>query len=302
MILLSFTIGEGANLRPAYSSIGRLTKVFTEKTYQDTLAKGDVHELKEACINFAKISASQRLRELSIRLKTNALSTKDFDTNIAFAEALMACKAPLAAMKILDRLPPPPSLKARRHWLVLSWQAASAGLDHSKASLALRKLVQGDLKKLEQEYLVIGVGKDGFTYKRSALDVLAEHERSLGNWNEASMVMLSGRSQGALGARRLMLAAQTLGPATKNQQKKLLDKAEKMAVSDKAWWLVKDILKLRLTLGNSSKLETMNIRDRLEGLAKNLDDNYTVLEIIRLDDNRKNEGSLFKNHLSPNKW
>ena len=66
----------------------------------------------------------------------------------ANAEALMSCGAPEAAAVVLNRYLPRVG-DERRQWLLLRWRAAAAALDHRQAALALRRLVDGNLKALD---------------------------------------------------------------------------------------------------------------------------------------------------------
>ena len=68
--------------------------------------------------------------------------------------ALLACRAPGSARRVLTAtaLAPAPN----GGWLLLSWQAASAALDHEAAVLALRRLADGDLMRLEALRVEVG--------------------------------------------------------------------------------------------------------------------------------------------------
>ena len=93
---------------------------------------------------------------------------------------------------VLNRISPGAG-DQRRQWLSLRWQAAAAALDHRQASLALRRLVNGDLVALASLELVNG---------RRGLDQLAEHEAAIGRMNEAAAVLLMAPNPARLGQGR----------------------------------------------------------------------------------------------------
>ena len=121
--------------------------------------------------------------------------------------------------------------------------AGSGGsADHRQAALALRRLVQGDLAALESEELPGGNG----------LERLAEHEAASGRPQAAVDALLSGRSTGVAGARRLGRAAEFLGQmelleTEAGQADQLLEEAIELALQE-AWSLAVELLQLQLRL------------------------------------------------------
>ena len=170
-------------------------------------------------------------------------------------------------------------------------------MDHPNASLALRRLSRGSLETLDQELITVGYRSDGSRLQRFALDLLAEHERLSDRCEVASKVLLAGRKSGALGAKRLSRAVQCLEGLSTDKRKDMLESALVEAKSDEAWWLVGDILRLRLMLDLSIGEDSTSTRNRLENFAKELDDRYTQLELIHLDSDREEEKTLLQNQL-----
>ncbi len=288
-----------------YSSVSRamsnekrsLSKPIPENSYEQILRNGDFLELKNACINASTFALNNRLRVLSKKLLSVAPSPKTYELVMANANAHMACKSPKTAQELLKGINPVSEIE-RRSWLILSWQAAKAAMDHSKASWALTELVEGDLEKLEKEMLTVSYSKDGVPLKLSALDLLAEHEQSIGRWDSAAMVLLAGRKSGAIGARRIALAAQLIGHLERDKRARLLDKAFNQAYSDKAWWLVEDILRLQFILALIEGDDVKSLRGKLESLAIELDDDYTLLELINSNHSLQKDPSNLRHFLS----
>ncbi len=280
----------------ASDDIRKLSEPISETSYKQILQDGGIDELLMACEDASKFSLDSRLRELSYRLTTLFPQPLPVEVVIANAQALLACKAPDSAQKILSNFSSPSGLN-RREWLIVSWQAANASMDHLNAALALRELVQGKVKELDKEQLVVSLLEDGSSLTRSALDLLADHEISLGQWESAAKVLMAGRKRGSVGVRRMALASQLLERLSDDQRQSMLEIALENAAKDKAWWLASDILKLQLILDIKAGGEGVVLRNRLEKLAKELDDSYTLWEIISTDVSRKEEAARLKNQL-----
>ncbi|MDP6833999.1 MAG: hypothetical protein QGG94_02440, partial [Prochlorococcaceae cyanobacterium ETNP1_MAG_9] len=182
-------------------------------------------------------------------------------------------------------------------WSTLYWQASNALMDHGNSALALRRLSAGNLQNLDQELIVVGYRADGAPLKRLALDLLAEHERLSGRCASSAKVLLAGRQTGSLGAKRLVRAIQCLEELSMDKRNNLIEKALVEAQSDQAWWLVGDILRLQLMLDLAAGEDAVIIKERLGNFAKELDDRYTQLELIRIDSNGEDEKTLLENQL-----
>ena len=291
-------------LFPSQISIGRTSDAFSEKIPyllaevggKQKLDHQNIPYLRAGCIDAAKSSSDRRLRELGDELMRVSLVKNSFEFGIEIAEALLVCKAPDNAQKVLMGIIPISSPQ-QKIWSILSWQASNAVMDHVKASFALRKLSGGNLQKLDEELITVGYRADGSPLKRLALDLLAEHERLIGRCDSAARVLLAGRLSGAMGAKRLARAAQCLKDLNMQKRKDLLELALAEAKADQAWWLVGDILRLQLVLDLAMGEDAKSTRDRLESFAKELDDRYTQLELIRFDPNREDEKTRLKNQL-----
>ena len=288
---------------PSQISIVRASKPHNEKNFYlmvnaDIPSKLDyenIAEIKAGCVEAVSSSLDERLRKSSEKLML--LQEEDsFDWKIDRAEVLLVCKAPGMAQQVLQAIIPSNRLEQRR-WSILYWKASNALMDHMNAAFALRRLSEGNLQKLDEELMIVGYRSDGSPLKRSALDLLAEHERLTGHCETAAKVLLAGRKTGALGAKRLALAVQCLEELTLAQRLDLLEKALLEAQSDQAWWLVGDILRLQLILDSSMGEDSLIIRERLENFAKEIDDRYTQLELLRLDSKKEEEKTLMENQL-----
>ena len=174
----------------------------SEEAFETVLEKGGINQLSVACADSDRFGLQERLRLLRNRLMVVAPSPQPFAVVMANARALMACKAPDSTQIVLSRFGPGPGWQ-RREWLLLSWQSASAALDQERAVLALRRLADGDLTRLETELLIVGQSDEGLPLTRSALDLLANHEIAAGRPEAAVTVLLAGRTPGVVASRRL---------------------------------------------------------------------------------------------------
>ena len=182
---------------------------------------------------------------------------------------------------MLSRFGPGPGSQ-RREWLLLSWQAASAALDQDRAVLALRRLADGDLTRLDTELLIVGQSEDGLPLTRSALDLLANHELAAGRPEEAVTVLLAGRTPGVVASRRLGQAAELLAPLDLERSDLLLEAALDQAAAEQAWGLAEDLLRLQLRLALQQGGDADRPRERLHRLASRVDDLFTLLELEQI--------------------
>ena len=250
--------------------------------YQQMLLEGDVVQLGNACSDAARFGLNARLKQLRDRLMVVAPAPQPFAVVMANTRALLACKSPGSARRVLSRFGPGTDAQ-RREWLVLSWRTAAAAHDHEAAVLALRRLAAGDLAQLEAVQLELSTDADGVPVTRSALDQLADHEAALNRIDRAAAVALSGGSSGVEGARRLAQAALWLEALGQNDATALLETALDQAAAAQAWSLAEDLLTLQLRLERKAGGDGARPRQRLERLAARVDDRYTLWQLLQDD-------------------
>jgi hypothetical protein len=228
-----------------------------EERFQQWLLESDLQQLERGCTD-PLIGRQQEIRDRLLVLHT---APDSFELVVANATALLTCGSPDSAARVLNRISPAVG-EERRRWLRLRWQAAAAGLDHREAALALRRLVNGDLIALAS--LELGDGRLG-------LDQLAEHEAALGRQQEAAAVLLL-----APNAQRLAQAADWLAGADATAADQLLEQALDQAAADQAWGLAVELLELQLRLQLAAGGDGARPRQRLQRLAAQLDDRYSL--------------------------
>ena len=248
------------------------------ETFEMVLENGGISELSMACADADTFGMPERLRLLRDRLMLVAPTPQPFDVVMANARALMVCKAPDSTQIVLSRFGPAPGSQ-RRAWLLLSWRAASAAFNQESAVLALRRLADGDLKRLDREMLVVGQSDEGLSLTRSALDLLAKHELAAGRPEEAVNVLLAGRTPGVVASRRLGLVAELLAPLDSQRSALLLESALDQAAVEQAWGLAEELLRLQLRLALENGGDVDRPRERLRRLATRVDDRLTLLEL-----------------------
>ncbi len=295
-VLLLAGVSQAAPLNVATATSASVKEPMAEVVYRQLLREGEIPDLAAACADADLFGINARLEELRDRLMVIAPPPQPFDVVMANARALMVCRAPDSTQSVLARFGPAPG-RQRRDWLLLSWQAASAAFDHSRASLALRRLANGNLTALDFEQLTVGYGEDGLPLTRSALDLLVEHEISQGRSSEAVIVLLAGRARGTLGARRLALAAELLQDLGSDQHSTMLESALDQAAADQAWGLAEDLLRLQLKLELKAGGDGSRPRRRLERLATRLDDRHTLWQLIRADSDQQEAATLLEQEL-----
>jgi hypothetical protein len=250
--------------------------------YQQVLWEGDVVKLGDACSDAARFGLDGRLKELRDRLLQVAPSPQPLAVVMANTQALLACKAPDSARRVLSRYSPGPGPR-RQQWLLLSWRTAAAARDHEAAILALRRLAEGDLARLEALQLEFSAHAGGVPATRSALDQLADHEAALGRIDRAAAVALSGRSSGVIGARRLAQAARWLESLGQNDATTILETALDQAAMAQAWSLAEELLNIQLRMERKAGGDGARPRQRLERLASRVDDRYTLWQLLQND-------------------
>jgi len=250
--------------------------------YQQVLREGDVVQLGDACSDAARFGLGGRLKELRDRLMVVAPAPQPFAVVMANTRALLACKAPGSARRVLSRFGPGTDAQ-RQEWLVLSWRTAAAARDHEAAVLALRRLAAGDPARLASVRLDLGPDANGIAVTRSALDQLADHEAALNRIDRAAAVALSARSSGVEGARRLAQAARWLESLGQNDATTILETALDQAAAAQAWSLAEDLLNIQLRMERKAGGDGDRPRQRLERLASRVDDRYTLWQLLQDD-------------------
>ena len=231
-------------------------QLMAEERFQQWLLESDLQQLERGCTDPLIGATGGRQQEIRDRLLVLHPAPESFELVMANATALLTCGSPDSAARVLNRISPAMG-EERRRWLRLRWQAAAAGLDHREAALALRRLVNGDLIALAR--LELGDGRLG-------VDQLAEHEAALGRQGEAAAVLLL-----APNTQRLAQAAEWLAGADAAAADQLLEQA-----LDQAWGLAVELLELQLRLQLAAGGDGARPRQRLQRLAAQLDDRYSL--------------------------
>lgn len=234
--------------------------------FTEWLQQSDRQQLEQGCVNPAIGTAHARRQQIRDRLLELHPAPQPFEVVMADAMALLRCGSPDSAAVMLNRTSPG-SPEQRRRWLLLRWRAASAGLDHRQASLALRRLVEGDLQKLAG--LTLEPGRNG-------LDQLAEHEAALGHSVLAAELLLLAPSPAP---QRLGRAAEWLASEDSGRADALLEAALDQAAADQAWGLAVELLQQQLRLQRSVGLSGDRPRQRLERLSAQLGDRYGLWQL-----------------------
>ena len=144
------------------------------ESFEQLLETGDRQELVAGCRQAINLGLDQRLRLLRSALLNLNQDTSSLQVVFADTEALIACKAPDAALQVLARISPDEGPE-RQRWLLLQWRAASAGLDQRRAALALQRFAQGSAERLNNQQLTLKEPQSPgeLPLQRSALDVQA---------------------------------------------------------------------------------------------------------------------------------
>ena len=235
-----------------------------ELRFQQWLLEANLVQLEQACVDPLIGATSIRKQQIRDQLLLLHKAPQPFEQLMVAARALLTCGSPDSAAVVLNRISPGAG-DQRRQWLSLRWQAAAAALDHRQASLALRRLVNGDLVALASLELVNG---------RRGLDQLAEHEAAIGRLNEAAAVLLMAPNPARLGQ-----VAEWLATEDAEQADQLLEQALDQAAADQTWGLAVDLLQLQLRLQLAAGGDGARPRERLERLSARLDDRYTLWQL-----------------------
>ncbi len=241
--------------------------LLSEKEFADLLGDGDLEQLDAACRQSAEAGLDERLRQLQQRLLTLHPAPQPLEVVLANADVLLSCRAPNEAMDVLNRFGPAAGAE-RVQWLQLQWRAASAGLDHRRAALALERLRQESGTSLEAIALPLQRREDGTVISRSALELLALHLESRGFPRVGGELLMRARQGGLAGALRLQQAVALLAELPAPQREALLEAALDQAAAAGAWGLVAELLDTQAALPSERAVER---RLRLSG---RIDDAY----------------------------
>jgi len=279
-------IGDLLPAKPVVRKLGPTAPVvpgsMPEAQFLALLKTGDLQALNRACQEAAGFGFTQRLQLLQARLLTVAPPPQPLAVVLVNANALLTCRAPDAALAVLNRFGPRPGLE-RDQWLLMRWRAAQAGLHHAMAAEALEQLAKGDLARLDTIPLPLQVRKDGSLETLPALDLYAEHLIVLGRDREAAAALLAGQRSGQLAAERLQLAAALLNDVPWQQREPLLERALDQAAAAQAWGLALSLLEDQRQLLQAEGLSAGRSNQRLQRLSQRVDDAYSEWQLKRHD-------------------
>ena len=253
-----------------------------EAQFQQLLVSGDLQALNQACLEAASFDFNKRLALLRTRLLAIAPAPQPLAVVLVNANALLSCKAPDAALAVLNRYGPAVGPE-REQWLVQRWRAAQAGLHHALAAETLELLAQGDLARLETLALPLKLRDDGTIATRPALDVYADHLIVLGRRQEAAAALLAGRMPGQPAAERLQLAVALLQELPLAERDALLERALDQAAAAEAWGLAVALLNDQRSLQSAAGADPARAEARLLRLSQRVDDAYSAWQLKRQD-------------------
>jgi hypothetical protein len=257
-------------------------QAMSEEAFTAALASEDLMVLEQACQDSARFDLTVRLRTLRDRLVAMRPAPQPFPVVLSNANALISCRAPEAALAVLDRYGPGPGAE-RQQWLTQQWRAANAGLNHRRAAEALRRLSSGNLAGLEATPLPVRLREDGTLDTRPALDLLAGHLETVGRNQEAAGVLLAGRLPGKPAAERLQQAAVLLGNLPLAERDRLLEAALDQAAAAGAWGLAAELLDLQRALQIQAGGDPARAEERRLRLSVRIDDAYAEWLLRRRD-------------------
>ncbi len=241
--------------------------LLSEEEFAEVLLHGDLEELDGACRQSAEADLVDRLRLLQQRLVTLHPAPQPLPEVLANADVLLTCRAPDKAMDVLNRYGPAAGAE-RVQWLQLQWRAASAGLDHRRAALALERLRREAGTPLDELALPLQRREDGTLVTRSALELLAIHLESRGLSRVAGELLVQARRPGVAGAQRLQQAVDLLAELPAAEREALLETALEQAAAAGAWGLVAELL------DTQAALPSERARERRLRLSGRIDDAY----------------------------
>jgi hypothetical protein len=250
----------------------------SDSEFEAELAAADLAGLDQLCQRSFDEGLPGRLRRLRERLLAIHPAPQPLPVLLANADVLLTCRAPAAALEVLDRFGPGPGAE-RVQWLLLQWRAARAALDHRRASLALERLSAADPAALQRLSLPLRRREDGTSVTRPATEVLADHLEGRGLRRAAAELLLASRQSGLPGAERLQRAMGLFDGLSTEERDAVLEEALETAAAAGAWGLVNEILDGQADLDPPSA-RAIERRLRLSG---RLDDAYGEWRLRRRD-------------------
>lgn len=267
-----------------------------EAQFQALLLNGDLQALNQACLEADQFGFSKRLQLLQARLLEIAPAPQPFQTVLVNANALISCRAPDAALAVLNRYSPKPGVE-RDQWLVQRWRAAQAGLHHALAAETLEQLARGNPANLELLALPLKLRDDGTIATRSGLDVYVDHLLVLGRRQEAAAALLAGQMPGQPMAERLKQAVALLKEMPLQQRDQLLERALDQAAAAEAWGLAIELLAFQRRQLEAEGVAATRPRQRLELLSQRVDDAYSAWQLARQDPRQSDRTALLQQQL-----
>lgn len=253
-----------------------------EAQFQQLLVTGDLPALNLACQEAVRFDFVTRLRLLQARLLAIAPAPQPLPVVLVNANALLSCRAPDAALTVLNRFSPKPGPE-RDQWLIQRWRAAQAGLHHRLAAESLELLAAGRPASLETIALPLQVRDDGTLATRPALDAYADHLEVIGRRQEAAAALLAGQIGGVPAAERLQRAVALLETLPLAERDALLERALDQAAAAQAWGLALALLEDQRRLIEASGVQADRARGRLLVLSRRVDDAYSEWRLRRQD-------------------
>ena len=267
-----------------------------EAQFQELLVKGDLPALNLACLEADGFGFTKRQQLLQARLLAMAPAPQPFQTVLVNANALLSCRAPDAALIVLNRYSPEPGVE-RDQWLVQRWRAAQAGLHHGLAVETLEELAKGNPATLETLALPLKLRDDGSIATRPGLDVYVDHLLVLGRRTDAATALLAGQMPGKPMAERLKQAVALLNQMPLQERDQLLERALDQAAAAEAWGLAIELLAQQRALLVAEGVEATRPRERLERLSQRVDDAYSAWQLARQDPEQNERAAELKQQL-----
>ena len=267
-----------------------------ESQFQELLLKGDLPALNLACVEADRFGFNKRLQLLQARLLAIAPAPQPFQTVLVNANALLSCRAPDAALMVLNRFSPHAG-EERDQWLVQRWRAAQAGLHHSLAVETLEELAHGNPASLETLALPLKLREDGTLATRPGLDVYVDHLLALGRRRDAATALLAGQMPGKPMAERLHQAVALLNELPLQERDQLLERALDQAAAAEAWGLAIDILNQQRALLEQEGVAASRPRERLQRLSQRVDDAYSAWQLARQDPQQSERAAQLQQQL-----
>jgi hypothetical protein len=249
----------------------------SEEAFQELLKNGDREQLQAGCVEALSVGLDERLRLLRPRLLEINAEDHALAVVLADAKALLVCKAPEAALQVLNRVSPAAG-KQRETWFLLQWQAANDALSHRRAALALKRFSQGSNQVLAGQLLTVGTVNQ-IPIQRSALDLQAQQLEASGAVTEAIPLLLESSPLPAVNASRRFEAARLLGQLGEPERaESLIPDALNQSAQGAAWGLSAELLNQQrsLQLASGNTIAAAQTTKRQERLAKRLDDSIGV--------------------------